>query len=59
MKFKGILKIARPQFLLLSIILGFLGTAIAWYEHQEYGGAFNLGYAFLAGFRVNGGARQR
>ena len=40
--------IARPQFLILSVILGFLGSAIAWYEHQEYGGPFNLGYAFLA-----------
>ena len=40
--------IARPNFLILSAILGFLGTAIAWYEHQEYGGPFNLGYAFLA-----------
>lgn len=50
MKIKGIITIARPQFLILSIILGFLGTAIAWYEHQEYGGPFHLGYAFLATF---------
>ena len=50
MKLKGIITIARPQFLILSIILGFLGTAIAWYEHQEYGGPFHLGYAFLATF---------
>jgi 1,4-dihydroxy-2-naphthoate octaprenyltransferase len=49
MKLKGIITIARPQFLILAVILGFLGTAIAWYEHQEYGGAFNLGYAFLGG----------
>ena len=49
MKLKGIITIARPQFLILSVILGFLGTAIAWYEHQEYGGTFNLGYAFFAG----------
>jgi 1,4-dihydroxy-2-naphthoate octaprenyltransferase len=49
MKLKGIITITRPQFLILSVILGFLGTAIAWYEHQEYGGPFNLGYAFLAG----------
>lgn len=48
MKLKGILKIARPNFLILSVILGFLGTAIAWYEHQEFGGPFHLGYAFLA-----------
>ena len=48
MKLKGIMTIARPNFLILSAILGLLGTAIAWYEHQEYGGPFNLGYAFLA-----------
>ena len=48
MKIKGIMRIARPNFLLLSAILGFLGSAIAWYEHQEYGGPFNLGYAFIA-----------
>ena len=48
MKIKGIMTIARPKFLILSAILGFLGSAIAWYEHQEYGGPFNLGYAFLA-----------
>jgi 1,4-dihydroxy-2-naphthoate octaprenyltransferase len=42
--------IARPNFLILSAILGLLGTAIAWYEHQEFGGPFNLGYAFLATF---------
>jgi 1,4-dihydroxy-2-naphthoate octaprenyltransferase len=33
----------RPQFLLLSVVLAFLGTCIAWYE-----GAFHLGYAILA-----------
>lgn len=33
----------RPQFLLLSVVLGILGTSIAWYD-----GAFNLGYALLA-----------
>jgi len=33
----------RPQFLLLSVVLGFLGTSIAWYD-----GFFNLGYAILA-----------
>jgi 1,4-dihydroxy-2-naphthoate octaprenyltransferase len=35
----------RPQFLTLSVVLAFLGTAIAWYD-----GFFNLGYALLAGF---------
>jgi len=33
----------RPPFLLLSVVLVFLGTCIAWYD-----GAFYLGYALLA-----------
>jgi 1,4-dihydroxy-2-naphthoate octaprenyltransferase len=33
----------RPQFLLLSVVLAFLGNCIAWYE-----GYFHLGYALLA-----------
>ena len=33
----------RPHFLLLSVVLAFLGTCIAWYD-----GAFHLGYALLA-----------
>ncbi len=33
----------RPQFLLLSVVLAFLGTSMAWYA-----GAFHLGYALLA-----------
>jgi 1,4-dihydroxy-2-naphthoate octaprenyltransferase len=33
----------RPQFLLLSVVLAFLGTCIAWYD-----GAFHLGHALLA-----------
>lgn len=39
------IKETRPQFLLLSIVLAFLGTSIAWYY-----GPVNLGYALLAGF---------
>lgn len=38
-------KETRPQFLLLSVVLTFLGTAIAWYH-----GPVNPGYAVLAGF---------
>lgn len=34
----------RPQFLLLSIVLAFLGTSIAWFY-----GYFNTGFALLAG----------
>ena len=33
----------RPQFLLLSVVLAFLGASMAW-----YGGTFHLGYALLA-----------
>ena len=33
----------RPQFLVLSVVLSFLGTTIAWYY-----GFFHLGYAVLA-----------
>jgi len=33
----------RPRFLLLSVVLAFLGTCIAWYD-----GFFHLGYALLA-----------
>ena len=32
----------RPQFLLLSVVLAFLGISIAWYD-----GPFHLGYALL------------
>jgi 1,4-dihydroxy-2-naphthoate octaprenyltransferase len=35
----------RPQFLILSVVLAFLGISIAWYD-----GYFHLGYALLAGF---------
>jgi 1,4-dihydroxy-2-naphthoate octaprenyltransferase len=33
----------RPQFLVLSVVLAFLGTSLAWYD-----GYFNLGLALLA-----------
>ena len=39
------IKETRPQFLTLSVVLAFLGTAIAWYY-----GPVNIGYALLAGF---------
>jgi len=35
----------RPQFLILSVVLAFLGTCMAWYD-----GAFHLGHALLAFF---------
>jgi 1,4-dihydroxy-2-naphthoate octaprenyltransferase len=43
MKLKILFLETRPQFLLLSVVLAFLGTAMAWYN-----GAFHLGYAVLA-----------
>jgi 1,4-dihydroxy-2-naphthoate octaprenyltransferase len=35
----------RPQFLILSVILAFLGASMAWYD-----GSFNWGIALIAGF---------
>jgi 1,4-dihydroxy-2-naphthoate octaprenyltransferase len=35
----------RPQFLILSVVLAFLGTTVAWYD-----GDVNVWYALLAGF---------
>lgn len=43
MKLKIWLLETRPQFLLLSVVLAFLGTCIAWYY-----GTFHLGFALLA-----------
>ena len=45
MKLKLYFLESRPQFLILSLVLGFLGTAIAWFY-----GYFDLGYALLATF---------
>ena len=49
MKIKALMMISRAPFLLLAVVLGFLGASLAWYEHQEYGSNFNLAYGFLAG----------
>jgi len=43
MKLKTWFLETRPQFLLLSVVLAFLGTSIAWYD-----GYFHLGRALLA-----------
>ena len=43
MKLKIWLLETRPQFLILSAVLAFLGTCIAWYH-----GSFHAGYAVLA-----------
>jgi 1,4-dihydroxy-2-naphthoate polyprenyltransferase len=45
MKLKIYLLETRPQFLTLSVVLAFLGTAVAWHD-----GYFNPGRALLAGF---------
>ena len=50
MKLKSLMVAVRANFLLLAVVLGFLGASVAWYEHQEFGGNFSLGFAFLAGF---------
>lgn len=49
MKLKNLMVAVRANFLLLAVVLGFLGASLAWYEHQEYGSGFSLGFAFLAG----------
>ncbi len=46
MKLKLYFLETRPQFLILPLVLCFLGTAIAWF----YYGYFNLGHALLATF---------
>jgi 1,4-dihydroxy-2-naphthoate octaprenyltransferase len=48
-KIKSLMMISRAPFLLLAVVLGFLGASLAWYEHQEYGSNFSLAYGFLAG----------
>jgi len=45
MKLKLYFLETRPHFLLLSVVLAFLGTSVAWYD-----GYFHIGYALLAGF---------
>ena len=45
MKIKLYFLETRPHFLLLSVVLAFLGASVAWYD-----GYFHLGHALLAGF---------
>ncbi|MFH1619092.1 MAG: prenyltransferase [bacterium] len=49
MKLKSLMVAVRANFLLLAVVLSFLGGSLAWYEHRKYGSDFNLAYAFLAG----------
>lgn len=50
MRLKGIITVIRIPFLVLSLILGILGAAVAWYEARRFGSTFNIGYACLATF---------
>jgi 1,4-dihydroxy-2-naphthoate octaprenyltransferase len=50
MSLKGIVTVIRIPFLILALILGILGAAVAWYESRLFGSPFNLGYAVLATF---------
>jgi 1,4-dihydroxy-2-naphthoate polyprenyltransferase len=50
MKFKGIITVIRIPFLILSLILGILGAAVAWYESRCFGSMFNMFNALLATF---------
>jgi 1,4-dihydroxy-2-naphthoate octaprenyltransferase len=50
MTFKGIVTVIRVPFLILALILGILGSAVAWYESIRYGSPFNIWYAILATF---------
>jgi 1,4-dihydroxy-2-naphthoate polyprenyltransferase len=48
MTLKGIVTVIRIPFLILALILGILGAAIAWYESRHFGSPFNIWYAILA-----------
>jgi 1,4-dihydroxy-2-naphthoate octaprenyltransferase len=50
MQFKGVVTIIRVPFLILALILGILGAAVAWYDSIRLGTPFDLGYAVLATF---------
>ena len=50
MKIKGVVTIIRVPFLILALILGVLGAAVAWYESRRTGSSFHMGYAVLATF---------
>lgn len=50
MTLKGIATVIRIPFLILALILGILGAAVAWYESRRFGSSFNILYALLATF---------
>ena len=48
MTLKGIVTVIRIPFLILALILGILGAAVAWYGSRHFGSPFNIWYAILA-----------
>ncbi|MFC1987635.1 prenyltransferase [Chloroflexota bacterium] len=46
------LLVIRAPFLLLALVLAFLGASIAWYEAREFSREFYIGYALLAGLGI-------
>ncbi len=48
MNLRGVITVIRIPFLILALILGILGAAVAWYESIRYGSPFNIRYAVLA-----------
>lgn len=48
MTWKGVITVVRIPFLILALILGILGAAVAWYESRHVGSSFHFGYAALA-----------
>ena len=46
------LLVIRAPFLFLAVVLAFLGAGVAWYEAREFGRAFDIGYALLAGLGI-------
>ena len=48
MKLNGIITVIRIPFLILALILGILGAAVAWYESRHFGSPFHIWYAVLA-----------
>lgn len=53
MKLTGVITIIRVPFLILALILGILGAAVAWYESRRFGSPFDMGYALLATFGLS------
>jgi len=51
-KLKAWLLETRPQFLLLSVMLAFLGAAMGWHALDKVGLNFNWGHALLAGLGI-------